>query len=985
MEKHNLLKDILKNIILLLSALVLSPLNAVEPAQPSGVSRDGEDRCPTGSLGLDPARNYIPLAGTWSFALDPKGTGENGKWFSRDLDDTVSLPGTSAQNRKGPRAQPTENVMELSSEYPYEGVAWYQRTVQVPADWQGRTVELFLERTKLTKVWLDEVCLGEQDALGVHQVYRLGELSPGPHRLTVRVDSKTLPPAISGHMANTSTQTKWNGIIGDLHLAARESVWIQSVRVIPDVAHRSATVIFTLSNLTAQPQPGKVVLSAKPFNVPEARTCSPVGLTNAFTASPGGTTVSMVLPLGAQALLWDEFHPALYRLDVTLQSAAVAGNSFQQTCREEFGLREFKTREGQFTINGRATMLRGKHDALVFPLLGHPPMDVDSWVRVFTVAKTYGINHYRFHTCTPPEAAFAAADRVGIYLQPELYNGNYLNENSLTYTRAEALRILSAYANHPSFVMLSLGNEMSPGREIRARLIAELRQADPTRLYAQGSNNEFSHPKLAAGDDYWTTARTVGDSADHAVRGSFAHADLPLGHIQRLRPATTYDYCEAIKGVPVPVIGHEVGQFEVFPDFRELPQYTGVQKPWNLETFRRRLLVAGMLDQAGDFMAASGALAVQCYREDIEAALRTPGFGGFQLLDLQDYPGQGSALVGVLNAFMESKGLITPEAWRQFCGPVVPLARMASYTWTNGQTFSAKIEVAQYGPEDLKTLPLTWKLVNTHNETVAQGKLPAQDYGSGLISAGTVTIPLAALPSPARYQLQLRLGKTLYQNNYPLWLYPDRVDITPPPSVTIRQVWDRDTQALLREGRTVLLLPLPETVPGVEGFFASDFWCYPMFRSICERTKKQVAPGTLGLWIDAGHPALSGFPTESHSDWQWWDLVMGSRALILDATPASYRPIIQGIDNFERNHKLGYLFEAKVAQGRLIVCSLDLLSKSDSPVARQMLHSLQDYAAANNSPRTELTLEMVSAIFDRPTAGKRQNPDGSFSEFFDRK
>ena len=931
------------------------------------------------------AAETLPLAGTWGFALDPKAAGENEKWFSHDLSDSITLPGTVAQNRKGPRAQPGEKVMELSSEYPYEGTAWYQRTLQVPADWQGRTVELFLARTKLTKVWLDEACLGEQDALGVAQVYRLGELSPGPHRLTIRVDSKTLPPGISGHMANTSTQTKWNGLIGDLHLAARDAVWIQSVRVIPDVAQKSATVTLTLSNLSGQSQSGRLVLSAKAFNVPEAKRGASAGLTQAFTVAPGGSTLSLVLPLGPQALLWDEFHPALYRLEVTFQTAAAGGGPFQQTCREEFGLREFKTRDGQFTINGRTTLLRGKHDALVFPLLGHPPMDVESWVRVFTVAKAYGVNHYRFHTCTPPEAAFAAADRLGIYLQPELYNGNYLNEKSLAYTRAEALRILSAYANHPSFVMLALGNEMFPGREIRAQLIAELRQADPTRLYAQGSNNEFSRPKLAAGDDYWTTVRTVGDSSDHAVRGSFAHADLPLGHIQRLRPATTYDYREAIKGVTVPVIGHEVGQFEVFPDFRELPQYTGVQKPWNLETFRRRLQAAGMLDQANDFMAASGALAVQCYREDIEAALRTPGFGGFQLLDLQDYPGQGTALVGILNAFMESKGLITPEAWRQFCGPVVPLARMSSYTWTNGQSFAAKIEVAQYGPVDLKNRSLTWKLVNARNRTVAKGGLLPQDYGTGLISAGTVTIPLAGLASPARYELQLRLGGTTFHNDYPLWLYPDRVDTAPPPNVILRQVWDEDTKTLLRGGGTVLLLPRPETVPGVEGFFASDFWSYPMFRSICEGNKKPVAPGTLGLWIDARHPALSGFPTESHSDWQWWDLVMGSRALVLDATPADYRPIVQGIDNFERNHKLGYLFEANVGQGRLIVCSLDLLGKPDSPVARQLLHSLMQYARTGAHPGSELSLETLNAIFAPAKKVLRKNPDGSFSEFFDRK
>ena len=933
------------------------------------------------------ANEVMPLAGNWRFALDPNGSGENEKWFTQDLADTVTLPGTIAQNKKGPLLQPTENVMELSSEYPYEGVAWYQRTIVIPNGWSGQSVELFLERTKLTKVWLDDVSFGEQDALGVAQIYRLGEISTGLHRLTIRVDSKNLPPDVSGHMANTSTQTRWNGLIGDLHLAAHDPVWIQQVRVTPNVSDKVATVDLSISNLTQISQRGQIVLAATPFNVPEAKDCRAVIITNKFAAAPGGTTVSISLLLGTNALLWDEFHPALYRLEVKLQTEAVAKYRFHSTYHDQFGLREFKTKDGQFTINGRITMLRGKHDALVFPLLGHPPMDLKDWMRVLTIAKSYGLNHYRFHTCCPPEAAFEAADRVGIYLQPELYHngGNYRTGPADEYLLAEGKRILTAYGNHPSFVMFSLGNEIHGGRTDRARAVAELRRFDSSRLFVQGSNNEFGHPTLAEGDDYWTTARTLGDSAEQAVRGSFAHADKPLGHIQRLRPATTYDYREAIKGVPVPVIGHEVGQFEIFPDFREIKEYTGVQKPWNLDTFRRRLEAAGMLDEADDFLAASGALAVQCYREDIEAALRTPGFGGFQLLDLQDYPGQGTALVGILNAFMESKGLISPEAWRNFCGPLVPLARMESYTWTNGQTFTAKIEIAQYGPTDLKNIPVTWTLVDARNKPVTHGELPARDYTQGLIPAGTVAIPLAKLAAPARYRLQVHLGKTGYQNEYPLWVYPNKVDTAPSSAVVIREVWDSDTQALLRAGKTVLLLQSPEALPGSEGFFTPDFWCYPMFRSICEGNKKPVAPGTLGLLIDVKHPALAAFLTDTHSDWQWWDLVMGSRALVLDDTPASLRPVVQVIDNFERNHKLGCLFEAKVAQGKLIVCTLDLLHKQDSPVARQMLHSLLQYAQKGVKPGTALTMETVNAIFAPAKQVIRKNPDGSYSKFFERK
>ena len=785
-------------------------------------------------------------------------------------------------------------------------------------------------------------------------------------------------------MFNSSTQTRWNGFLGDLHLAAHDPVWIQKMRVSPDVAHQAARVTFSIGNDTGRSQRGQVSISATPFNVPEAKGRKPARLTADFTADPGGAAVTISLPLGADALLWDEFHSALYRLEANLETTGA--KKFRDAFHDEFGLREFKAKDGQFTMNGRITMLRGKHDALVFPVSGQVAMDLQEWMRVLTIAKSYGINHYRFHTCTPPEAAFQAADRVGIYLQPELYKsgGVYREGAEGEYQLAEGKRILNAYGNHPSFVMLSLGNEIGEGRENRAKMVAELRKTDPTRLYAQGSNNEFGRPSLAQGDDYWTTARTSKDSAVHAVRGSFSHADLPIGHIQRLRPATTYDYREAIKGVPIPVIGHEVGQFEVFPDFREIGKYTGVQKPWNLETFRRRLQAAGMLDQADAFVAASGALAVQCYREDIETALRTPGFGGFQLLDLQDYPGQGTALVGILNAFMESKGLITPEAWRNFCAPVVPLARMDSYTWTSRQTFSAQIEVAQYGPVDLKSVPLAWTLVDAQGQSVAQGELPMRDYGQGLIPSGTVTLPLAALAVPACYRLQLRLGATGYYNEYPLWIYPDQADTVPPSSVLIRESWDTETQELLRAGKTVLLLPPLEKISGVDGYFTPDYWCYTMFRSICEGNKKAVAPGTLGLLIEAGHPALASFPTETHSNWQWWDLVTGSRALVLDATPASFRPIVQVIDNFDRNQKLGVLFEANVEQGKLLVCTLDLLRKQESPVARQMLHSLLKYAQIA-SPQTTLSVETVNAIFASAKQVIKKRPDGSYSEFFERK
>ncbi|MEN9841956.1 MAG: hypothetical protein RL376_1756 [Verrucomicrobiota bacterium] len=678
-----------------------------------------------GCLSVARAESLFPLAGEWRFALDPKGVGESEKWYTGELSDLIKLPGTIAQNQKGPRTEPTEKTDSLSSEYSYTGWAWYQRTITIPQDWNGRAVELFLERTKLTKVWLDDTSLGAQDALGVAQVYQLGKLTPGAHRLTILVDSKTFPPGVPGHshMLDTSTGTRWNGLIGDLYLRAHDPVWIEKMRVTTDVVTKVATVTLSIGNDTATPQRGHITMAAAAFNVPKAKGRKPLRLTGEFTAPAGGSVLTLSLPLGADALLWDEFHPALYTLVADLETEANGGKTFRHSLRDEFGLRDFRAKDSQFTINGRATLLRGKHEAMVFPITGHVAMDLKEWVRVLTIAKSYGINHYRFHTGTPPKAAFQAADRVGMYMQPELYQFGGASKAGAAsdYNIAEGKRILTAYGNHPSFVMFSLGNEIWAGREIRAQAVGAFRAFDPTRLYVQGSNNEFGRPALIEGDDYWTTGRTLRSTVDLNIRGSYAHADEPNGHIQSRRPATTYDYRESIKNIPIPVIGHETGQFQVFPDFREINKYTGVQKPWNLEVFRRRLDAAGMLDQADAFLAASGALTVQCYREEVEAALRTPGFAGFQLLDLQDYPGQGTALVGILNPFMESKGFITPEAWRNFCGPVVPLARMESYTWTKSQTFTAQIEVAQYGPKDLTRVPLIWTLTDEKRQNRGQG------------------------------------------------------------------------------------------------------------------------------------------------------------------------------------------------------------------------------------------------------------------------
>jgi Glycosyl hydrolases family 2, sugar binding domain len=864
------------------------------------------------------AEQWMSLGGEWRFALDPKNEGVANQWFQAPLADRIQLPGTTDENRKGTLNEARETG-RLTRLYPYVGAAWYQRDVEISPAWAGKRVVLLLERTKTSRLWVGSNAVGERNSLVAPHLYALGSLAPGRHQLTVRINNAEHPPIGDPHQISDQTQTNWNGVIGKLGLRVTDPVWIEDVQVYPDRAARKVRVRVEVGNATGKPAAGTLALA---------------GSFHAFSITGERAIVEFDYALGEGVHEWDEFSPALHHLSVALESG-----SYRDRREVTFGLREFTARGSQFRINGESVFLRGNVDNCVFPLTGYPPMAVDGWLRVFKITKSYGLNHVRFHSWCPPEAAFEAADQLGVYLQPELPNwmafGEQVHDDFL---RAEGERILRSFGNHPSFVMLSLGNELGGKQELMVPFVKHFRALDGRHLYAQGTNNWF--PNAAVGDDYWASFQVRGKK----VRASFATVDPPLGHVQTGPPSTLKDYASEIAGIQVPVVSHEIGEYQVAPDPRELVKYTGVLRARNLEAFFARLNQSGMLHQADDFLRASGALAVLCYREDIEAALRTRGFGGFQLLDLVDFPGQGTALVGVLNAFMESKGLIEPAKWREFCSETVPLVRMAKFTWTVGETFTAAAEVAHYGPSAIAATAPLWTLRDSQGRTLASGSLPAKPIPQGsLTSLGEIRIPLKEIPAPAKLKLELALQGAVVRNSYDIWVYPEAV-ATAPGKVLISRTLDAAALQALASGGTVLLLPEPAALPkSIGGSFAPDFWNYGMFRKFAEERRMPVAPGTLGILCDPKHPALSRFPTESHSNWQWFHLLQNSRALILDSMPAGFRPIVQVIDNFERAHKLGVLFEARVGPGNLVVCSIDLPRLRDHPEARQFLDSLLEY------------------------------------------
>ena len=953
-------------------------------------------------------RETVSLAGDWAFALDRENVGIRKRWFARKLADTIGLPGTTDEAELGDFVD-EQCDDRLSRLWRWIGPAWYQRTVTIPKRWKGKRIALFLERTKDSQVWVDRTWVGADDSLSTPHAFDLSKkLTPGPHTITILIDNAKLPPVGPCHQVDERTQTNWNGILGRIELQVTDPVWIDELQAHPQHAARMledeseeeeevVRVVVRIGNAMRRLAEANITIRMDVLGREDASRIPARRFK--VDLKPTTTTIELNVPVPDDIPRWDEFDRTLIQLTALL---SVSGARKRDRLSVRFGMRTFCTAHGQFVINGRSTFLRGKNDGALFPITGYAPMDKAFWLHHLGIAQDYGINHYRFHSWCPPGAAFQAADELGIYFQIELPNKRGITKpDNHDYTppaeayetldelvgdaglpsirtaflTREGERILKHYGNHPSFVMMTLGNEIGGDLKVMRGMCDHFRSLDRRHLYAMGTNHFHWVIRYREGDDFWVIKGTR--SARH-IRG--ASWDLEC-HIDHEPPSTTVDYSAETIGVPVPVVGHEMAQFEVFPDFRESRKYTGVLKARFFEIFRERLKEAGMLDQAIDFVKASGAISAICHREDVEAALRTPGFGGFQMLDLQDFSGQGVALVGLLDVFMESKEIITPGAWREFCCETVPLLWMTKYTWTNDETFQGRIRVAHYGSTDLKDQVVKWSVTaDTCRSPSPKGRSGSGSASAGSMSGetravdirtGTVTdidlfsTALHGIKKPQKLKVTLALKGTAYRNSYDIWVYPAKLSAVAPKQITVARTFSRKVQAELAEGERVLLLAKPEKLKqSVRMAFQSGFWS-PMFRKRPGGLNPlgKETPGTQGILCDPKHPLFRDFPTEFHTNWQWWQLVKNSRAMIFDDAPRELRPIVQVVDGFDRNHKLGLIVETRVGKGRLLVCSIDLPALQEYPEARQLLACLHRYTKSSDfKPKHELNATVIRGI-----------------------
>ena len=630
--------------------------------------------------------------------------------------------------------------------------------------------------------------------------------------------------------------------------------------------------------------------------------------------------------------------------------------------------KDFHIEGQQFFANGHPIYLRGRHDACVWPLTGHVAMDVDSWRHYFAVCEEYGLNHVRFHSWCPPEAAFVAADEYGIYLQPELpFWGDFNPKDTvlMKFLMAEGEAIMREYAHHPSFRMFALGNELRGSIPKMTEFIEHFRAMAPDKIYTLSSNYYLGYQGVKPGMDFFVTCRVGGEGWGNYgthTRGSFSFADAADGGmINHFYPNTRMNFEEGCSLTNVPIISHETAQFQTYPNYDEIAKYTGALYPYNMEIFRDRLKKAGMSDQAKAFHQASGQWSLRLYKQDIEMDLRTPNMAGFQLLDLQDYPGQGSAYVGILDAFLDTKGMCTAEEWRGFCAPVVPLLIADKFCYTNDEILHADIQIANYGEKSLKGKHVEWTLGEK------SGTLTIATDEFELINAGTLDIALNEYQQATQLKLTLQVEGNTECNTYDIWVYPAENNLESlKKRVIITRTLTADIARRLENGESVLLMP-DASEQTVGGLFQTDYWNYRMFKTISENNNRHVSPGTLGILTDPEHPLFASFPTEMHTNWQWFPVIKASHPFKLDNTAADYRPIVQVIDNIERNHKLGLVFEFAVGKGKLLVVMSDLEKAAEYPEGEQFYLSVLRYMTSQHfAPKTAITVADFHSLMNTP-------------------
>lgn len=960
----------------------------------------------------DGAYMRILLNGKWHVVLEDGTTGqmdlpgtldENGIGH-RDVGANQWHPDAVLGNAAGEIDKDAPIATRFTRRHTYEGEARISRKITVP-DYGTDRLFVLAERARALRLLVDgEACsVFRQGTLSTPYIFELTGAAPGEHEFTFLSDNSYpgMPKAAIYYSsaATDETQTNWNGILGECSMYTRPQNFIDSLRVYPRAVkkeEKNKAGGYVL-DVCVELAPGakkvykdaKIILQSEALaageledtqTLTEIISYSGEGLAEAGTDKEENPKTMEIwfrdLPLRENVKLWDEDERNLYEMAVTLDNGMSAEDKGGSTaeCRTRFGIRSFGDNgSGRLALNGRAIFLRGEANCAEYPETGHPPMTIPEWKEMLLKYRSYGINFVRFHSHCEPEAAFAAADELGMLLQPELSHWDpkdaFGTEESYRYYRAELVDLLKTYANHPSFVMLTLGNELQAqdeGRERMRELVRTAKRMDPTRLYANGSNAFYGEEGCDPESDFYTSQ----SCKDVVIRGTFSGM---RGYLNENYPSADRTYDEAMaeirKEYQKPVFSFEVGQFEVLPDFEELESFHGISDPVNLKLIKKRVEERGLLPTWEKYVEATGELSRLAYREEIEAAMRTRELSGISLLGLQDFPGQGTALVGMMNSHLEPKpyDFARPERFREFFQECRILVKLPHYTYEAGERLIAEVEAANFGKRNIEGV-FCWTLAGKKSVSENGNCEPAEIKSKNTVIAtgedteiticrpgsytevGSLDIPLDFVEKNTALTLKVRIGDSI--SAYPIWVYRKTTPVCP-ENVYETRAFDVKTREILQNGGRVYLSPDAdkESLPNsIKTQFTTDFWSVGTFAD---------QEGGMGQLIDTEHPIFKEFPTDFHTDWQWW-IMATKRAVIL---PHPMKTIITEMDSYAFLRPMAQMIEFRCLKGKVLLSTMELHKSQQYPEVRALQASIYTYLSGENfEPAEEITEEELSML-----------------------
>ncbi|GAA4292733.1 sugar-binding domain-containing protein [Aestuariibaculum suncheonense] len=918
---------------------------------------------------LTAQNNTINLSGLWHVSLNKqKPNIENTTIYKRE--GSINLPSSLAQQGYGLQTIGSDFGV-LTPEYKYLGIATFERDIEIPKNWKNKQIQLLLERVLWeSKVFIDGNELSTKDALGTPHIHNLGNIDPGKHRITIEVNNDTIHNiGDKGHAYGEYTQSIWNGIVGRMELTAKDPTHIEQIRTFSDIDNDKLNI--ETSFVSAKNEKTNIT-----FEIRELGKSDIVkSFETSFTSNIGENKKEISINLNGSLKKWNEFNPTVYILSTTIKT-----KKYEDTQFTEFGYVKIGHNSTHIVINNSPVFLRGNLDCVHFPLTGYPSTKVEDWEKIFKIYKSYGLNHARFHSWCPPEAAFKAANRVGIYLQaeasiwidwwmsvdntergrPEMNTKGFpqglgKDPKRDQFVIKEMNRVVDFYGNNPSFTMFCIGNELGNSDfDVMKQWVKALKEKDNRRLYSVSTAR-----KVTEVDDYMATHYIQGIGKTRGLNG----------------PHTDWDFEDTYSQMNIPIIAHEIGQWPVYPSWSEIDKYKGVLKARNFEEFKAMAEKNGIADQADDFKMASGALNQIMYKYETESFLRTKSCAGVQLLSMQDYQGQGEALIGWLDAHWESKGITTPEKFKSHFNETTPLLRLEKFVWTNNETLKAGIQLSHFGQFPISSGNLITEIKTESGEVIKKEKWAVNNLSVGsLIDAGTISMPLNAISKAQRLIISVSLENTSFNNEWNIWVYPTTLPEAASKNILVRETLDDKTIEALKSGKNVLLLAnrLGTEDNSVSLNFTPLYWSLTFF------------PGqgktNIGLLLKDKHPAFKHFTTQYHSDWQWETIMKDSKGFILNQTPKDYKPIAQVIDDFHRNNKEGAIFELKVGKGNLLVCGFNITNK-DLPVARQLEYSLKEYMNSKDfNPTLSMDIESLKTMLPFIPTAENITVEGDFKD-----